>query len=1027
MSNPTLTNGPNVTENQPMLVKLSTGDGVPKLFCPICNKALTSLNGYVKHVKKHESPGGFFCRYCEARFCTDEDLKRHRDTIHVTIACRLCKNTTFTNEGEYRIHIRDVHKGVDRELFKCDKCGAEYKTIDPYRRHISTECGTKKPYKCEQCSMTFVTKYNLKQHIEFHTGELKYCCSYCGKNFYQKGRLVEHERSHTGEKPYKCDVCGKCFSHRESLVTHSTVHTGIRLVECRCCQSRFSCYSNLIKHRRTRPDTCGLPDYDPPKNRVRKFTSRIPATLNPTSEIKVSNVNKIIKPDDQEKIASQKKENDCKPKSKIVGGSRKEGLSKKVTRKTKLSGDTENMESSDITEEEDNETDKLKKLLISNSKKRCTLKLKCSDQDDNNDDDDLANFENDESDVDEDNGDFKLPAPTTNKAEIKKETLEEDLSNKIALQIQPFEDFEYSTLTTDNANVKSEDEEEKNRMLECLNFFSECDYPVLDDDVPLRNYQKRKVPFKYQLAENVIDDILEETELILIKDEDGNQTTTFEEDILEVKPTISSSETHSCKVLLEDVTKYYPQLKGNNTVKLSRNAFKAGPKCKKLQKSIKSSSVTSKYKTKGIRRSSHISLENVVNEKEQKRKTFRLSKISQKELKERLKMAKKQEKSWQCLYCIKIYYMRKPYEKHLRDDHKRSEEEIREIFKSEDTGLCNEDVFKCHICDKIYLMEKRLVDHIEKHGADGNLIHKCPCFCSLYFATREEAIKHAHEVHKDLLWCEICQKFMTGCDALKSHNARVHGQTTKEAQINSKRNFVCDKCGRKFLGRTQLTDHVRSDCGRLPIYQCQECGKCLTTAGILKTHMLLHKADRPYQCDQCGKTFKIKAQYKAHLKYRHSDEKHFKCHLCPKAYPYRESLLTHMTVHTGIKRFLCNGCGKRFTCVSNLQAHRKVQADTCGLLPLNAKATQYMGVQKGNLLMGAKPEAGLDYIETNTLVAKDVLNQDQPMAQELNNGPSDSSLPLATAPLHYAHSAPPALIMPTLIIQDSHQSWNNYN
>lgn len=81
-----------------------------------------------------------------------------------------------------------------------------------------------------------------------------------------------------------------------------------------------------------------------------------------------------------------------------------------------------------------------------------------------------------------------------------------------------------------------------------------------------------------------------------------------------------------------------------------------------------------------------------------------------------------------------------------------------------------------------------------------------------------------------------------------------------------------------------------------------------------------------------------------------------------------------MTVHTGMKRFLCNGCGKRFTCVSNLQAHRKVQADTCGLLPLNAKATEYLGVQKGNLLMGSKPVAGLDYIETNTVVAKDVIN-----------------------------------------------------
>lgn len=84
-----------------------------------------------------------------------------------------------------------------------------------------------------------------------------------------------------------------------------------------------------------------------------------------------------------------------------------------------------------------------------------------------------------------------------------------------------------------------------------------------------------------------------------------------------------------------------------------------------------------------------------------------------------------------------------------------------------------------------------------------------------------------------------------------------------------------------------------------------------------------------------------------------------------------------MTVHTGIKRFLCNGCGKRFTCVSNLQAHRKVQSDTCGLLPLNAKATQYMGVQKGKLLIGAKPEAGLDYIETSTVVIEENLNNNK--------------------------------------------------
>lgn len=121
-----------------------------------------------------------------------------------------------------------------------------------------------------------------------------------------------------------------------------------------------------------------------------------------------------------------------------------------------------------------------------------------------------------------------------------------------------------------------------------------------------------------------------------------------------------------------------------------------------------------------------------------------------------------------------------------------------------------------------------------------------------------------------------------------------------------------------------------------------------------------------------------------------------------------------MTVHTGIKRFLCNGCGKRFTCVSNLQAHRKVHSETCGQLPLNAKATQYMGVQKGNLLLGAKPEAGVDYKETNTLLAKEVIDRDRPMAQEINY-PSEPSAPLATVPLNYTPAATQKSVLPQVI------------
>ncbi|XP_017954507.1 zinc finger protein 239 isoform X3 [Drosophila navojoa] len=419
---------------------------------------------------------------------------------------------------------------------------------------------------------------------------------------------------------------------------------------------------------------------------------------------------------------------------------------------------------------------------------------------------------------------------------------------------------------------------------------------------------------------------------------------------------------------------------------------------------INKSSVKRKYRKRGAAVASPESQEETTTAPR------RVAKITKKELKERLKMLSKMEKTWQCPHCVKIYHIRKPYEKHLRDDHKLSEQAVKELFKDADAhAKLDEEVFKCKICSKIYLVEKRLETHMKVHGKDGSLIHKCPCYCNLFFASKELATQHAHQQHKELLYCEKCDKYMTGHDSLKNHEKNYHAR--KEPR-NLPRNLICDKCGKKFTGRTSLSDHVRSECGRVPLYECSVCCKRLSTAGILKTHMLLHQSETPYQCDKCGKTFKVKAQYKSHLKTRHTDNKPYKCHLCPKEYPYRESLLTHMTVHTGIKRFLCNNCGKRFTCISNLQAHRKVHADTCGQLPLNAKATQYMGVQRGKLLMGAKPEAGMEYEETKTLIAQDVIDRDMPMAQELNF-PSDGSAPLATVPLNYASSH----LVPHIVLQ----------
>ncbi|XP_023032309.2 oocyte zinc finger protein XlCOF7.1 [Drosophila willistoni] len=792
-----------------MLVEITT-DGIPKLHCPVCNKALVSLAGYVKHVKKHEPPGGFQCRYCEVCYCHEDLLQDHVKAEHHDVAA--------SQDGE-------------RKTYVCNKCGAEYKYLESYKRHCN-KCGPNKR----------TTKNNEK---------------------------TEEETPSAGSS------------------------NSIRQVECKFCSTRFSCSSNLIKHQRSRPDTCG-------------------------QEIFQANRKSFIDMEDTDGSNSKKK----KPAPQRRG--------------RKIEPSTSDQE---FISESPPDTDSDDDIPLASRRKpqiQTAIQAQALKQEDGLSDstEECPDFDPANSDDEQDVIQFlPLPAPAM---EVKEEAVDED------------GEFDYpdASLFVKAESAADIFSNEKDKLLDVLLSTDEGD--------GLKPFESLKV--EHAGGGGILD------EIATVPLTEHLETELIEEDVLDVRV---------------DKTKRAGRAAKNNQNEKPKR----------------------KYRKRNAAKSPSSDEDDEMNSSPTP--TKRVAKISKKELKERLKMMNKVEKSWKCPHCVKIYHIRKPYEKHLRDDHKLNEDDIKDIFKDVDTNAkLDEEVFKCKICSKIYLVEKRLETHMKVHGEDGSLTFKCPCYCNLFFASKELATEHAHQQHKELLYCEKCDKYMTGHDSLKNHEKNFH---SKKEPRNLPRNLICDKCGKKFSGRTSLSDHVRSDCGRLPLYQCSECGKRLSTAGILKTHMLLHQAETPYQCDKCGKTFKVKAQYKSHLKTRHTDYKPYKCHLCPKEYPYRESLLTHMTVHTGIKRFLCNNCGKRFTCISNLQAHRKVHADTCGQLPLNAKATQYMGVQRGKLLMGAKPEAGMEYEETKTLIAQEVIDRDMPMAQELNF-PSDGSTPLATVPLNYASS-----------------------
>ena len=49
-------------------------------------------------------------------------------------------------------------------------------------------------YKCEYCGKGFITKKNLQDHINIHTGEKPYQCKFCGAAFTSSGTKYNHEK-----------------------------------------------------------------------------------------------------------------------------------------------------------------------------------------------------------------------------------------------------------------------------------------------------------------------------------------------------------------------------------------------------------------------------------------------------------------------------------------------------------------------------------------------------------------------------------------------------------------------------------------------------------------------------------------------------------------------------------------------------------------------------------------------------------------------------------------------------------------
>ena len=101
-----------------------------------------------------------------------------------------------------------------------------------------------------------------------------------------------------------------------------------------------------------------------------------------------------------------------------------------------------------------------------------------------------------------------------------------------------------------------------------------------------------------------------------------------------------------------------------------------------------------------------------------------------------------------------------------------------------------------------------------------------------------------------------------------------------------------------------LTDQERRN------YDCNVCNKTLKTKQSLNTHMVIHSDKKPFQCELCPQAFKLKQHVKLHSKTQHTiSSGEFQCNLCQKVLSQARTLAKHMKeVHEKSEIHRCALC-----------------------------------------------------------------------------------------------------------------------
>ena len=209
------------------------------------------------------------CDLCQEKYSTYPAFDKHNLDVHNRKPfCPICKKTVSLRR-DMKKHIEVQH--ANNKPFKCGDCGEEFTAKRPLMIHqnlvhelnLNVENLTVKRFDCQTCQIKFPSLEKLDAH-NWEVHKKKLSCNICNKQILNRGRLVAHMKAHPSVRSFKCARCDETFVTKTDLRKHlNKIHSedvtipkkvienttmDKKMIECDLCQEKYSTYPAFDKH-----------------------------------------------------------------------------------------------------------------------------------------------------------------------------------------------------------------------------------------------------------------------------------------------------------------------------------------------------------------------------------------------------------------------------------------------------------------------------------------------------------------------------------------------------------------------------------------------------------------------------------------------------------------------------------------------------------------------------------------------------------------------------------------------------------